>query len=50
MWNQVKSADGQRREEELRTRWWKKMLASGSALERFGNTHDSAWLIVDELL
>lgn len=41
--------DGLRREDELRTGFWKSMIESGAQMERFLFTHQSAWDILDKL-
>jgi hypothetical protein len=38
------------REEELRQVYWKDMLNKGSKMNRFLNTYDSAWSIIDSII
>ena len=38
---------GSRREEQLQTNFWKDMLANGCEIDRFDNSYESAWRIVD---
>ncbi|PVF99828.1 hypothetical protein CPB86DRAFT_262054 [Serendipita vermifera] len=49
MWDHVKEADGTRREQELENNFCKEIL-EGCGVERFRNSHDSAWKIIDKLL
>ncbi|KIM73979.1 hypothetical protein PILCRDRAFT_14796 [Piloderma croceum F 1598] len=48
MWDTVTKPIGEVREEELRTQFWKSMIASGSRMERFDNTCQSAWGILGQ--
>jgi hypothetical protein len=47
MWTRDKNQMGERREKELRNKHWKVMLGRGSALQRFEDTRDSAWAVID---
>lgn len=49
MWDEVDETTGAEREEQLRTRYWKSMLQSGSRMSRFKHTSESAWEIVEQL-
>jgi len=49
-WEYVSLTTGTNREEELRSEFWKDMLNSGCRTERFQNTYDSAWRIIDSLV
>jgi len=43
MWDTVGRDVGKRREEELKTTFWKEMLDAGCRTARFENTRESAW-------
>lgn len=47
MWRQGKEAIEERREAELKSKYWKGMIDQGSEVVRFHRTFDSAWTIVD---
>jgi hypothetical protein len=47
MWSEVKEGVGERRETQMSERFWAPMLSRGCRLERFHDTHKSAWEIVD---
>jgi hypothetical protein len=47
MWGQVKKEIGERREEELKNVVFAKMVAAGCRVQRFEDTPESAWRIVD---
>ncbi|KAF9467092.1 hypothetical protein BDZ94DRAFT_1330027 [Collybia nuda] len=49
MWDIVTEGVGENREIELKTKYWNEMLKLGSTTERFDNTPDSAWRIIDGL-
>jgi hypothetical protein len=49
-WSEVRPTVGTQREEELKTRYWDKMIATGSRAERFDGTGQSAWKIVNMIL
>jgi len=42
--------DGNKREEGLKKKYWKVMIHHGAGLDRFLNTSDSAWSIVDNIV
>ena len=50
MWGKVSKEEGGEREEELKSDFWKDMLANGCRTERFENTYESAWRIIDRLV
>jgi len=47
MWGRVEEGTGVRREKQLQNEFWKDMLAEGCEIDRFENSYDSAWRIVD---
>jgi hypothetical protein len=47
MWSKVSEAEGIAREKELKSKFWNGMLADGCRIERFKDTHESAWRIID---
>jgi len=47
MWDTVKPEVGSRREDELRTKYWKEMMENGCKIARFDKTFKSAWEIID---
>jgi hypothetical protein len=49
MWTKVTMEEGEVREGELKRKFWKDMMAGGCRIERFKDTHDSAWSIIDGL-
>jgi chromosome segregation ATPase len=49
-WGEVANATGERRERDLSDEYWKAMLEQGSHMDRFQNTHTSAWEIIDLIL
>ena len=50
MWDDVQDDEGERREKELRTKYWKTMIDQGSMVARFFSTLESAWNVVEPLL
>jgi len=46
-WGEVIMAAGERREVELKEDFWKGMIADGCRAERFKDTYESAWFIID---
>jgi hypothetical protein len=52
MWSEVDEETGSWREQELKERYWKAMIAQGSGMARFGGALDSesAWAIIDPIL
>ena len=49
MWDLEDLSVGLKREEELRSTYWKDMIQLGSHTSRFWGTHASAWEIIDHL-
>jgi chromosome condensin MukBEF ATPase and DNA-binding subunit MukB len=49
MWAYIPMELGNRRERELKREVWKDMLGDGCRIERFEDTYESAWHIVDSL-
>jgi hypothetical protein len=49
MWGEVKPEYGERREKELKDTFWKDLLDEGCRVERFEDTYESAWHIIDRL-
>ena len=49
-WDQVDANTGQRREQELRERFWKSMIDRGSLVLRHYNTRESALDVVRNIL
>ena len=50
MWDAVDEEIGKAREEELRSDFWKGMIARGSTIARFDGTHDSTLRVIRPLL
>lgn len=49
MWSQVPERIGAMREGELRDEFWRAMLDNSCSMERFRDSRDSAWSIVDRI-
>jgi hypothetical protein len=50
MWGKlIDKKEGEAREEELKGDFWKEMITNGCTIERFEDTHESAWNIIDSL-
>ncbi|KIM73947.1 hypothetical protein PILCRDRAFT_716716 [Piloderma croceum F 1598] len=49
MWGEVKKENGERREKELKETFWKDLMDEGCRVERFEDTYESAWFIIDRL-
>jgi hypothetical protein len=49
-WRYVLPEVGKRREEDLKSHFWQKMIGSGWRVERFEDTTESAWGIVNIIL
>jgi hypothetical protein len=47
MWGEVAKEKGERREKELKETFWKDMLDNGCRVERFEDTYESAWFVID---
>jgi hypothetical protein len=52
MWDKLHPQldDGGKREKDLKKKYWNVMIRNGAAVERFLNTSDSAWSIVDNVV
>ena len=50
MWDEVPEGEGDRREHELCTSYWKAMSQQGSTVARFSGTMKSAWSVVEPFL
>ena len=51
MWDKLsKFDDGDEREKGLKEEYWNAMIDHGAAVERFLNTSDSAWSVVDNMV
>ena len=52
MWDKLhpKLDDGSKRERGLTKKYWKVMIRNGAGVERFLNTSDSAWSIVNNVV
>jgi hypothetical protein len=51
MWDKLsKFDDGDKREKGLKEEYWGTMIDEGAAVERFLNTSESAWSIVDKIV
>jgi hypothetical protein len=51
MWDKLFEDDnGDKREKDLKEEYWNAMIDEGAAVERFLNTSDSAWSIVDNMV
>jgi len=49
MWNEVLREVAERREAELKNKFWSDMLAQGCKMQRFGGSYDSAWKLIGQL-
>ena len=49
MWKDVPASTGARREQEIRERYWKRMLQLGSRVARFEDSRESAWRVIEPL-
>jgi hypothetical protein len=49
MWTRVKGDIAERRDAELQEKYWSPMLERGSQSQRFNDTFNSAWDIVDSI-
>lgn len=50
MWDHVNEANGVRREEALKEDFFSEMMRRGCTVERFKNTSESTWEIIDGVL
>jgi hypothetical protein len=46
----INEENGERREQELKSEFWEGMVADGCRTERFKDSHDSSWRIIDGLV
>jgi hypothetical protein len=49
MWSDIKEEDGVRREAQLKGGYWQEMVVNGCKTERFENTYESAWSIINSV-
>ncbi|KIM73935.1 hypothetical protein PILCRDRAFT_716400 [Piloderma croceum F 1598] len=49
MWSEAREATAVRREDELRSVFWRDLVADGCRIERFEDTHQSAWRIIGNI-
>jgi len=49
MWTHVKADIAERRDAELQEKYWRPMLEQGSQSQRFHDTFNSAWGIIDSI-
>jgi hypothetical protein len=50
MWDKVSEAEGEKREAALKERYWNVMIHHGAVVERFLNTSESAWAVINSLV
>jgi len=52
MWDKLhpRIGDGDKREKQWKEKYWNVMIHHGAAVERFLNTSDSAWSIIDNIV
>ena len=50
MWDRVDKETGKRREQELVTRFWARMLEHNASFDSFDNTESSAWRIIQHFV
>jgi hypothetical protein len=50
MWDKVSEAEGEKRETALKERYWNVMIHHGAVVERFLNTSESAWAVINRLV
>ncbi|KAF9450905.1 hypothetical protein P691DRAFT_424967 [Macrolepiota fuliginosa MF-IS2] len=51
MWDALADKEvGERREEELKSTFWEPMMRRGSSTQRYGDTEQSAWSILEQFL
>ncbi|KAF8232380.1 hypothetical protein L208DRAFT_1397596 [Tricholoma matsutake] len=50
MWTKVKRDVGERRENELKEKYWAGMLELGSQMMRFGDSFQAAWKVIDQIV
>ncbi len=49
MWGSIKQEAGLRREDELKSKYWKDMIDKKAQIARFEASYDSAWAIIGSL-
>lgn len=49
MWGEVAKGTGERREGELKSKFWADMIDQGCRMVRFGDSYDSAWDVIGKL-
>lgn len=49
MWSEIRPDYGARQEEELARKHWADMITQGRTVQRFSDSHESAWKIVGKL-
>ncbi|KAF7966370.1 hypothetical protein HWV62_38917 [Athelia sp. TMB] len=49
MWGEVAQGTGERREGELRTKFWADMISQQCRMVRFGDSYESAWDVIGKL-
>ncbi|KAG1740790.1 uncharacterized protein EDB91DRAFT_1131459 [Suillus paluster] len=49
-WGDVDAKVGERREQQLKSSFWKEMIANGSQVARFDGSHKSAWDVMKPIL
>ena len=50
MWDEVETDVGERREEQLRTDYWKAMIERGSSVQRFYQDQKSAFVVLAPII
>jgi len=50
MWDKVSETEGEKREVALKERYWNVMIHHGAIVERFLNTRESAWAVINRLV
>lgn len=50
MWDEVDQETGEKREEELKSKYWRPMLQRKSTTDRFKRTRESAFTVIDPLI
>ncbi|KAJ3513208.1 hypothetical protein NLJ89_g3076 [Agrocybe chaxingu] len=50
MWDTLERRTGEERERQLKQYFWKKMIEHGASVDRFENTSQSAWSIIDNII
>ena len=50
MWDKVNDTEGEKRENGLKEKYWNVMVHHGAVVERFFNTPESAWAVINRLI